>query len=582
MMSVPLAELLTGAGALTQQQLQDALSYQRAKGGGLGSAVVALGFATDDAIVAILSRQFRVPAVDLTRIEFDADVVGLIPAVTARKYQVVPLSRSGATLAVAVADPGNVVALDDIKFLTGCNVEPQVATEAAVDAAVRKLYGAAAPAAAHASEHRSAAADGPGGALQFAEGDVEILDATNADTDGVTPGRQGGAAPVVRLVNAMLAAAIQRGASDVHIEPYDEEFRIRFRIDGMLYPVAAPSVTLRDAVISRLKIMADLDIAEKRLPQDGRLKVRFRDRDVRREIDLRVSSLPTLFGEKIVLRLLDRQRLTLDMTRLGFDEQSLDRFEAAIRSPRGMVLVTGPTGSGKTNTLYSSISRINAPHTNILTAEDPVEFNMRGVNQVQIREGIGLTFAAALRSFLRQDPNVILVGEIRDGETAEVAVKAALTGHLVLSTLHTNDAPSSVARLLNMGVEPFLVTSSLNVVCAQRLVRCICRHCVAPAPLSPAALLDIGFTEREAGAVVPKAGRGCGRCNGTGYKGRVGLFEVMVITPRLQQMILAGASTYDLSRQALEEGMVTLRRSGLRKIADGVTSVEEIVRETIR
>ena len=477
-MSVPLAELLTGAGALTQQQLRDALSYQRERRrAGKRSCCTRIRHRRCNCC----DPQPPVPRsrVDLTRIEFDADVVGLIPAVTARKYQVVPLSRSGATLAVAVADPGNVVALDDIKFLTGCNVEPQVATEAAVAAAVRKLYGAAAPAAAHASEHRSAAAaDGLGGALQFADGDVEILDASNADTEGVTLGRQGGAAPVVQLVNALLAAAIQRGASDVHIEPYDEEFRIRFRIDGMLYPVAAPPVTLRDAVISRLKIMADLDIAEKRLPQDGRLKARFRDREARREIDLRVSSLPTLFGEKIVLRLLDRQRLTLDMTKLGFDEQSLDRFEAAIRSPRGMVLVTGPTGSGKTNTLYSSISRINAPHTNILTAEDPVEFNMRGVNQVQIREGIGLTFAAALRSFLRQDPNVILVGEIRDGETAEVAVKAALTGHLVLSTLHTNDAPSSVARLLNMGVEPFLVTSSLNAVCAQRLVRCIC--CTAP------------------------------------------------------------------------------------------------------
>ena len=326
--------------------------------------------------------------------------------------------------------------------------------------------------------------------------------------------------------------------------------------------------------------MANLDIAEKRLPQDGRLRARFRAGDVRREIDVRVSSLPTLFGEKIVLRLLDRERLTLDMTKLGFDDQSLERFEAAIRSPRGMVLVTGPTGSGKTNTLYSSIAGINSPQTNILTAEDPVEFNMRGVNQVQIREGIGLSFAAALRSFLRQDPNVILVGEIRDAETAEVAIKAALTGHLVLSTLHTNDAPSSVARLLNMGVEPFLVTSALNVVCAQRLVRCICRECTAPAPLPPAALRDIGYSDQESAAVVPQAGGGCAACNGTGYKGRVGLFEVMAATPTLQQMILAGASTYDLSRQALAEGMVTLRRSGLRKIADGVTTVEEIVRET--
>lgn len=572
-MTVSLAEILTGAGALTRQQAQAASSFQRANGGGFGNAVTALGFATDDAIIAILSRQYRVPAVDLARFEFDADAAGLIPAAAARKYQVVPLRRDGATLTLAVADPGNAAVLDDIKFLTGCHVEPRVAAEPAIAAALRRLYGADGP-------PGRPDTGGAGGVIEPAAGDVEILDAPDADPEGAAAARRTGAAPVVRLVNGLLAAAIQRGASDVHVEPYDQELRIRFRIDGMLCPVAAPPVALRDAVISRLKIMANLDIAEKRLPQDGRLKAWFRDGAARREIDLRVSSLPTLFGEKIVMRLLDRERLTLDMTRLGFDERSLGRFEAAIRSPRGMVLVTGPTGSGKTNTLYSSITRINAPHTNILTAEDPVEFNMRGVNQVQIRESIGLTFAAALRSFLRQDPNIILVGEIRDGETAEVAVKAALTGHLVLSTLHTNDAPSSVARLLNMGVEPFLVASSLNAVCAQRLVRCICRRCAAPAPLPLAALRGIGFSEEEAGAAAPRAGTGCEACNGTGYRGRVGLFEVMVVSPALQQMILAGASTYDLSRQALEDGMVTLRRSGLRKIADGVTTVEEIVRET--
>ena len=575
-MPVPLGDLLTRAGVLTQRQLQSALDYQRGNGGGLGSAVAALGFATDDEIVAILSRQYRVPAVDLAGFEFDAAVVGLIPAATARKHRVLALSRSGAVLTVAMTDPGNVIAMDDIRFLTGCNVAPQVASEAAVDGAIRTLYGARQDAPDALQDQAGAA----GGALPAASGGIEILDAPDADVEGAAAGPQAAEAPVVRLVNGLLAAAVQRGASDVHVEPYDAEFRIRFRIDGMLYPVPAPPVTLRDAVISRLKIMANLDIAEKRLPQDGRLRARFRAGGVRREIDVRVSSLPTLFGEKIVLRLLDRERLTLDMTKLGFDDQSLERFEAAIRSPRGMVLVTGPTGSGKTNTLYSSIAGINSPQTNILTAEDPVEFNMRGVNQVQIREGIGLSFAAALRSFLRQDPNVILVGEIRDAETAEVAIKAALTGHLVLSTLHTNDAPSSVARLLNMGVEPFLVTSALNVVCAQRLVRCICRECAAPAPLPRTALRDIGYSDEESAAVAPQAGRGCAACNGTGYKGRVGLFEVMAATPTLQQMILAGASTYDLSRQALAEGMVTLRRSGLRKIADGVTTVEEIVRET--
>ena len=579
-MPAALGDLLTRAGVLTQRQLQAALDYQRSSGGGLGSAIVALGFAADDAIVAILSRHYRAPAVDLAGFDFDAAVVALIPAATARKHRVLALSRSGAELTVAMADPGNVIALDDVKFLTGCNVAPRVASEAAVDTAIRTLYGVR-PAVAEARPDRTGAAGGAlAGALEAAGGGIEILAAPDADAEGGAAGRPAADAPVVRLVNGLLAAAIQRGASDVHVEPYDAEFRIRFRIDGMLYPAAAPPVALRDAVISRLKIMANLDIAEKRLPQDGRLKARFRAGDVRREIDVRVSSLPTLFGEKIVLRLLDRERLTLDMAQLGFDDHSLQRFEAAIRSPRGMVLVTGPTGSGKTNTLYSSIACINSPQTNILTAEDPVEFNMRGVNQVQIREGIGLSFAAVLRSFLRQDPNVILVGEIRDAETAEVAIKAALTGHLVLSTLHTNDAPSSVARLLNMGVEPFLVTSSLNVVCAQRLVRCICRGCAAPAPLPRTALRDIGYSDPECAAVAPQAGRGCAACNGTGYRGRVGLFEVMAVSPALQKLILAGASTYDLSQQALAEGMVTLRRSGLRKIAAGVTTVEEIVRET--
>ena len=574
-MPLPLGDLLTASGAVTPQQLREARSFQRLNGGGLGSAVAALGFATEDEITAILSRRLGVQAVDLDRVEFDPGTARLIPAATARKHQVVALDRAGAVLKVAMVDPGNDVALDDIKFLTGCRIEPLLASEIAVAGAVRRIYGASGATSPERGAGASAAASAPAVA-----GEIEILDAAVTDADDAPPGRPTAAAPVVRLVNELLAGAIERGASDVHVEPYDDELRIRFRIDGMLHAVAAPPVALRDAVISRLKIMANLDIAEKRLPQDGRLKARFRAGGTPREIDVRVSSLPTLFGEKIVLRLLDRARLTLDMTKLGFDDRSLARFEAAIRSPRGMVLVTGPTGSGKTNTLYSSIARINAPHNNIMTAEDPVEFNMRGVNQVQIREGIGLTFAAALRSFLRQDPNIILVGEIRDSETAEVAVKAALTGHLVLSTLHTNDAPSSVARLLNMGVEPFLVTSSLNAVCAQRLVRCICTQCAAPAPLAPAALRDIGFGPEEAEVVTPRAGRGCGDCNRTGYRGRVGLFEVMVLTPALQKLILAGASTYDLSRQALADGMTTLRGSGLRKIAAGITTVEEIVRET--
>ncbi len=394
--------------------------------------------------------------------------------------------------------------------------------------------------------------------------------------------RQGGEAPVIRLVNLMLMSAIQKGASDIHVEPYEKEFRVRFRIDGILYNVMAPPMKFRDAITSRVKIMAKLDIAEKRLPQDGRIKIRFADNGTTKEIDFRVSCLPTLFGEKIVMRLLDKDKLMLDMTKLGFEPPSLKKLESAIAKPWGLVLVTGPTGSGKTNTLYSSIAKINTTETNIMTAEDPVEFNLVGVNQVQVRENIGLNFAAALRSFLRQDPNIILVGEIRDFETAEIAVKAALTGHLVLSTLHTNDAPSTINRLMNMGIEPFLVASSVNLICAQRLVRRICAHCKVEERHAAPALVEAGFTQEEAQTVVPKKGSGCEKCNNTGYKGRVGLYEVMEIGEQLRELILVGASGLELRRKAVEEGMITLRRSGLHKVMEGVTTIEEVARETVK
>jgi type IV pilus assembly protein PilB len=377
-------------------------------------------------------------------------------------------------------------------------------------------------------------------------------------------------------------SAIQKGASDIHIEPYEKEFRVRYRIDGILYNIMSPPMKLRDAITSRIKIMAKLDIAEKRLPQDGRIKIRFSDNGHSKDIDFRVSCLPTLFGEKIVMRLLDKDKLMLDMTKLGFESESLSRFEAAIQKPWGMVLVTGPTGSGKTNTLYSSIARINTPETNIMTAEDPVEFNLPGINQVQVRENIGLNFAAALRSFLRQDPNIILVGEIRDFETAEIAVKAALTGHLVLSTLHTNDAPSTINRLMNMGIEPFLVASSVNLICAQRLVRRICTGCKTDHPLPAQALQQAGFSAEDAKSVVPKKGKGCEKCNHTGYKGRVGLYEVMDITDELRELVLVGASGLELRRKAIEDGMLTLRASGLRKVKDGLTTIEEVARETVK
>jgi type IV pilus assembly protein PilB len=412
------------------------------------------------------------------------------------------------------------------------------------------------------------------------EQNLEVLD-EDQDVDLAKLEASSEEAPVVRLVNLILTDSIKRGASDIHIEPYEKDFRVRFRIDGVLYEIMQPPMKLRDAITSRLKIMAKLDISEKRLPQDGRIKIKMKLQGKNKEMDYRVSVLPTLFGEKIVLRLLDKENLMLDMTRLGFEQESLTKFEKAIFKPYGMVLVTGPTGSGKTNTLYSSISRVNTPETNIMTAEDPVEFNLHGINQVQMKESIGLNFAAALRSFLRQDPNIILVGEIRDFETAEIAVKAALTGHLVLSTLHTNDAPSTVSRLMNMGIEPYLVATSVHLICAQRLVRRLCKECREDVPMPAQALIDIGFDPAEAPGIKIYKGRGCQICNNTGYKGRVGLYEVMEITDGMREMILTGASAIELKNRAMEEGMITLRGSGLRKLKAGQTTVEEVVRETV-
>ena len=587
-MPVRIGELLLKEKRITPDQLQQALTHQKANGGKLGYNLVKMGFVKDEEITALLSKQYGVPSINLAQFEVDPAVVKLIPADTAQKYQIVPLSRAGATLTIAMTDPTNVFAMDDIKFMTGYNVEPVVASETAVIEAIQRYYPAAVKAA-------SSAASGHGGqstlelatrgleemqALE-ASGDVEVLDELE-EISAEALAKQGEEAPVVRLVNVVLMSAIQKGASDIHIEPYEKELRVRYRVDGILYNIMNPPMKFRDAISSRLKIMAKLDIAEKRLPQDGRIKIRFTDNGTQKEIDFRVSVLPTLFGEKIVMRLLDKDKLMLDMTKLGFEPESLAKFEVAIQRPWGMVLVTGPTGSGKTNTLYSSIAKINTPETNIMTAEDPVEFNLVGINQVQVRESIGLNFAAALRSFLRQDPNIILVGEIRDFETAEIAVKAALTGHLVLSTLHTNDAPSTINRLMNMGIEPFLVASSVHLICAQRLVRRVCSQCKEESPLPTAALLQAGFTPEEAEKVKPMKGAGCERCNNTGYKGRVGLYEVMEIGEELRELILVGASGLELRRKAIDEGMITLRRSGLRKVMDGVTTVEEVVRETVK
>ena len=580
-MAVRLGELLLREKRVTPVQLQEALNHQRQNGGRLSTSLVKLGILADDDITTVVSRHCGVPAINLREFDLDTAVVRLVSAESATKYNVLPVGRSGTTLTLAMADPTNVFAMDDIKFMTGLHVEPVVASESAIREAIARCYGA------KSNESTASAKAGAGDLANRAleelgtHGDhLEVVtDAEEIDASSLE--KQGGEAPIIKLVNALMLSAIQKGASDIHIESYEKDMRVRFRIDGQLHAVMTPAIKFRDPIISRVKIMARLDIAEKRLPQDGRIKARFVDRGKNRDIDFRVSVLPTLFGEKVVLRLLDPEGLKLDMTRLGFEVEGLARFTRAIKKPWGMVLVTGPTGSGKTNTLYSSLAQINDPNVNIMTAEDPVEFNLEGVNQVPIRENIGLTFATALRSFLRQDPNVILVGEIRDAETASIAVKAALTGHLVLSTLHTNDAPSSISRLVNMGIESFLVANSINLICAQRLVRRICEHCKEPFDLGANQLIEAGFDAKEAATFRPFRGRGCDRCGGSGYKGRLGLFEVMEISERLRELIVVSAPVAELKSVAIAEGMLTLRMSGLQKVREGQTTLEEVVRETM-
>jgi type IV pilus assembly protein PilB len=570
-MAVKLGWMLVNANIITDAQLQETLDYQKKNGGKLGFNLVKLNFCTEEEITQCLSEQYGVPSINLRHFEIDEDVCKLIPAEVAQKYLIMPVSRTGATLTIAMTDPTNVFAMDDIKFMTGYNVEPVVASEMAIKETIEKYYGST-----HALELKKVMDEMSASAAS----ELELLD-DDEELDLRTLEQASEEAPVVKLVNIILTDSIKRGASDIHIEPYEKDFRVRFRIDGVLYEIMHPPLKLRDAILSRLKIMAKLDISEKRLPQDGRIKIKMKLSGKNKEMDYRVSVLPTLYGEKIVLRLLDKDNLVLDMRRLGFEDESLQKFEHAIFRPYGMVLVTGPTGSGKTNTLYSAIATVNTPETNIMTAEDPVEFNLHGINQVQVKESIGLTFAAALRSFLRQDPNIVLVGEVRDFETAEIAVKAALTGHLVLSTLHTNDAPSTINRLMNMGIEPFLVSTSVHLICAQRLVRKVCSDCKQQVQMPHQAILDIGFTPEEAHGVKLFKGSGCPSCNNTGYRGRVGLFEVMEISEELRELILCGASAAELKKKAIDEGMITLRRSGLTKIKEGATTVEEVVRETV-
>jgi type IV pilus assembly protein PilB len=599
-MSAKLGEILVRENLISPQHLREALDYQREHGGRLGFNLVKLGLVSDDMITAVLSRQYGIPSVNLDLFQIDESVLRLIPQEVAQKHSVLPLSRVGATLTLAMVDPTNVFAMDDVKFMTGLNVEPVVVAEASIQHAIAKYYGTS-----REIELSSVSNDEPvfetsakgsngHGAITHADlvsldsidfetgqaEDVEVLE-DNEEIDLSTLSRMSEDAPVVRLVNVLLVDALRRGASDIHVEPYEKELRIRFRIDGVLYDVMHPPLKLRDALISRVKIMSKLDISEKRLPQDGRIKIKVKVDSRSRELDFRVSTLPTLFGEKVVLRLLDKENLMLDMTKLGFEPESLVKFQRNIIKPYGMVLVTGPTGSGKTNTLYSALQSLNTVETNIMTAEDPVEFNLMGINQVQMKEQIGLNFAAALRSFLRQDPNIILVGEIRDFETAEIAIKAALTGHMVLSTLHTNDAPSTISRLMNMGIEPFLVATSVNLIQAQRLIRRICKECKYELPTPAEALMEVGFTAEEAKTMKTFKGKGCSVCNNTGYKGRIGLYEVLEVTDEIRELILIGASALELRKKAIDDGMITLRGSGLQKIRSGVTTVEEVVRETV-
>jgi len=571
-MSSRLGEILVKDSLISADQLKQALDYQKKNGGRLGTCLVKLGLVSDDDITAVLSRQYGVPSINLKFYEVDPAVIKLVPQETAVRYQIVPLSRVGSTLTIAMTDPTNVFAMDDIKFMTGFNVEPVVASETAISEAIHKFYGEVESV----EELDKVMKD-----LTGDEADALELAAEETEMDLASLSKAAEEAPIIKLCNLILTDAVKRGASDIHVEPYEKEFRVRFRIDGILQNVMAPPLKLKDAMTSRMKIMSKLDISEKRLPQDGRIMIKYLKDGKKKELDFRVSTVPTLFGEKIVLRLLDKENLRLDMTKLGFEPEALAKFERQILKPYGMVLVTGPTGSGKTNTLYSSVARLNTPETNIMTAEDPVEFQLPGINQVQMKEQIGLNFASALRAFLRQDPNIILVGEIRDFETAEIAVKAALTGHMVLSTLHTNDAPSTISRLMNMGIEPFLVATSVNLICAQRLVRRICVQCKEPLQIQAPALIEAGYSPDEAAKTIVQHGKGCATCNNTGYKGRVGLYEVMEINDELRELILVGASALEIKKKALEQGMITLRRSGLQKVASGQTTMEEVLRETV-
>jgi type IV pilus assembly protein PilB len=594
-----LGELLVKRNYITPEQLKKALEEQKLKGGRLESNLVKLGYIKEDELLSFLSAQYRVPSVKISKMEINPNVIKLIPSSISKKYFIIPINRVGPKLTLAMADPSNIVVIDEIKFMTGFNVEPVVASETEIIDAIKKYYGGGGSVAGLGSvsfqasdfdlddENTNAPADGImvdedkmidvedfNKLVHGAVDNVEVIEGQpnpledSMDMEG----------PIIKIVNGILIKGIKLGASDVHFEPYERTFRVRYRIDGVLRRDMSLPIQIKNAMTSRLKIMARLDIAEKRLPQDGRIKLRL---GKGREMDFRVSTIPTLFGEKVVLRLLDKSALQLDMTKLGFEEPSLADLKAAIHKPVGMILVTGPTGSGKTTTLYSALSELNKESENIITAEDPIEYNFMGINQVQMHEEIGLTFASSLRSFLRQDPDIIMVGEIRDFETAQIAVQAALTGHLVLSTVHTNDAPGTITRLIDMGIEPFLISSAIILILAQRLIRKICMDCKEPIKVHPQLLIDLGIPPDEVKSFPVYKGKGCPICNNTGYKGRVGLYEVMPMKEEVKELVLSRASTSEIKKEAIRLGMKTLRQSGIMKIKDGVTTIEEVLRSTI-
>jgi type IV pilus assembly protein PilB len=565
-----LGDLLVHEGLITPEQLGRAIQEQKGTTEKLGSILLRLGFVDEDRLVGFLSRQYGIPPITLSQLEIDPAVVKLVPGHVARRYEILPVKRTGNALTLAMADPTNVFALDEVAFMTNLQVLPVVASQGTIRKAIERVYepqSAALTDMINAIGEHDVDVEVVGGAEETAPSKVDVFELKDASAE----------APVVRLVNLILTDAVRREASDIHLEPYEKVFRVRYRIDGVLQEMMTPPKRLEAALLSRVKIMANLDIAERRLPQDGRIRIRY----LNREIDLRVSTLPTIFGEKIVMRILDKEALMLDLSKLGFDDWSMEQVQQAIRSPYGMILITGPTGSGKTTTLYSAIHTINSAEINIMTAEDPVEYNLEGINQVQINEEIGRTFGAVLRSFLRQDPDVILVGETRDLETAQIAIQAALTGHLVFSTLHTNDAPSTIARLQDMGIPPFLVASSVILVVAQRLARRACKECKQPYEVDEETLVPVGYTPRGLGRVRLFKGKGCPVCNFAGLKSRTAIYEVMPVTPEIRELILRAANTHEIRELAIQQGMRTLRQAGLTKVLEGHTAVEEILRVTL-